>query len=926
MDVNERYNMFNFTLNKLTIALLSSGLIATSPAVFAAQETMNDAGANQELEVILVTGIRRSLADSQELKMTNSSIVEVVSAEDIGKLPDVSIAESIARLPGIAAQRLNGRANVISIRGLSPDFTTATLNGREQASTSDNRAVEFDQYPSELLSGVVVYKTPDANLISQAVGGTIDMRTIRPLAHGTQTFAVGARYEKNDLGALNSGTADTGHRLSFSYIDQFANDTIGVAIGLADMSSPNQEERWEAWGYDGGPVADAEVLGGAKPYVRSAELGRTGIMAVLEYKPNDDFTSSVDLYYSDFEEEQILRGIELPLSWGGASLLNPNVENGLVTSGTYDGVKAIVRNDYTRRDSKIVAFGWNSEYVVSNNLALMADLSYSKAEREDFSLESYATNGRGDNLGTKDTIDFTMDGTTGATFTPTLDYSDTDEFKLGAARTWGNGIDTPGDGQDGFINAPEIEDELSAIRVGAVYSFDDGVISSINAGINYSEREKSKADTGIYLTLKDYPALTDIPANLLQSPTSLDFIGMGNMVSYDSYGLYQSGAYNEFEQRESAKFVNSWSVKEEVVTLYVQANLDMEVAEMPLTGNFGVQVVNTDQSSVGSANYASSVASDTNCVNGFCVQPSMGSYDYTEILPSINLSLQVAEDQIVRFAAARTLARSRMDQMNASASTNYDPSKAANTDLQQSPWSGNGGNVKLDPWMANQLDLSYEYYMDNIGYVSVAGFYKELENYVYTEQLLYNFSDIPVEGAQPALEEGYLSAPANGEGGSISGIEATLSVSGTLISDTLSGFGLIVSGSITDSDVQETKDSDSLDLPGLSNKVLSTTFYYEDHGFSARVSSRYRSEFLGETNSFTFERVNRYVAKELIVDAQVGYDFSQSNMESLDGLSVLFQVSNLTDEPFTTYENTASKPKDHQVYGRNFMLGLNYTF
>ena len=702
----ERDRMFNFKPSKVTLALISSGLMSVSLAAFAAQDEMSDTGATGELEIIQVTGIRRSLAASQDIKMTSSSIVEAVSAEDIGKLPDVSIAESIARLPGIAAQRLNGRANVISIRGLSPDFTTATLNGREQASTSDNRAVEFDQYPSELLSGVVIYKTPDASLISQAIGGTVDMRTIRPLSHGKQTFAVGARYEKNDLGALNSGTEDTGHRLSFSYIDQFADDTIGVAIGIADMTSPNQEERWEAWGYDGGPVAGAEVIGGAKPYVRSAELSRTGVMAVLEFQPNSDFSTSLDVYYSDFEEEQVLRGIELPLSWGGATLINPTIENGLVTSGTFDGVKAIVRNDYTRRDSKVMALGWNTEYTLSSHISLMADLSYSKAEREDFSLESYATNGRGDNQGTRDTIDFAMEGTTGAIFTPTLDYSDTDQFKLGAARTWGNGIDTPGDGQDGFVNAPEIEDELSAIRVAAEYFFDSGAISSVKAGLNYSEREKTKADTGTYLTLKGYPGLTDIPEEFLKGPTSLDFIGMGNMVSYDSYGIYQSGAYDEFEQRESAKFVNSWLVKEDVITAYVQVNVDTEVAEFPVTGNFGVQVVNTDQSSVGSANYASSVVSDANCENGFCVQPSSGSYDYTEILPSINLSIELAENQILRFGAARTLARTRMDQMNASAGTNYDPSKSDNTDLQQSPWSGNGGNVELDPWMAKQLDLS----------------------------------------------------------------------------------------------------------------------------------------------------------------------------------------------------------------------------
>ena len=111
---------------------------------------------------IVVTGIRRSIQDSIAIKRKETSVVEAVSAEEIGKLPDVSIAESIARLPGVAAQRVAGRAQIISVRGFSPDFTTVLLNGRQQASSGYNRAVEFDQYPSELLGSVVVYKTPDA--------------------------------------------------------------------------------------------------------------------------------------------------------------------------------------------------------------------------------------------------------------------------------------------------------------------------------------------------------------------------------------------------------------------------------------------------------------------------------------------------------------------------------------------------------------------------------------------------------------------------------------------------------------------------------------------------------------------------------------------------------------------------------------------
>src|SRR6185312_5365510 len=152
---------------------------------------------------------------------------------DIGKLPDISIAESIARLPGLSAQRVEGRAQVISVRGLSPDFATTLLNGRELVSTGDNRSVEFDQYPAELINGVTVYKTPDAGLVGQGLSGTVDLQTIRPLSLGERRIVFSGQGEYNSLGKLTSGGKDKGYRASASYVDQFANDTIGVAFGVA---------------------------------------------------------------------------------------------------------------------------------------------------------------------------------------------------------------------------------------------------------------------------------------------------------------------------------------------------------------------------------------------------------------------------------------------------------------------------------------------------------------------------------------------------------------------------------------------------------------------------------------------------------------------------------------------------------------------
>lgn len=913
--------MKNFKLNMLTLALATAG--ASSIAV--AQETQSAEAKEQvqnQVEVIEVRGIRRSLQQSQALKMESTSIVEAVSAEEIGKLPDMSIAESLARLPGLAAQRLDGRANVVSVRGLAPDFTTATLNGREQVTVGDNRGVEFDQYPSEMMSNVVVYKTPDASVMAQAIGGTIDMQTIRPLAHGEQTMVVNLRGERNSLGSLNPDGKENGYRGSFSYIDQFLDDTVGIAFGYAKMVSPNQEERWNAWGYPDAGNNNVSI-GGAKPYVRSSELERDGWLGIVEYKPNEQLTTIVDVYYSKFNDTQLLRGIELPFIWGPqGNTLQPGYtsDNGLVTKGVYSNVEGVMRNDVNIRDADTIAIGWNTEAQLTDLWSVETDLSYSKADRTDFGLESYSGGGRGYQNGLADTIGFEYTGNGSMYFNPTLDYSDTDIMKLGGPLSWGNGLTVPGNAQDGFINTPHVEDEMTAVRLSAKRVFEQGAISSVEFGINSSRRDKLKRDTGLYLTLKDYPADVDIPANYRLPDVSLGFIGMGNMVAYDSLALYRDGFYNETNDalNETGRVQNNWDISEKVLTPYVKANVESEVKGLPVKGNFGLQAVHTDQSSNG-------FSTTKNNAGYVIATPVSGGDKYWEMLPSFNFGFEVAEEQVVRVAAARTLARARMDRMNASNGYTYDITKAQNTDLDASPWSANGSNPALRPWMARQYDLSYETYFGDDGYFAAALFYKDLENYVFNEQQLYDFTGLPVAGVEPALRQGYINTPKNGNGGHVQGLELTLSVTGQMLHQSLSGFGAILSGSYTDSEVKEKADSQATKLPGLSEKVVNATLYYENSGWEVRTSARYRSDFLGEVTGLSLSRKTVDVKAETVVDAQIGYDFSQSSFEGLEGLSVLFQISNLTNEPFVTYaDGDQRRVLDFQNYGRNFMLGVSY--
>ena len=889
-----------------------------------------------QVEEVIVTGIRGSIESSIASKRENSSIVEVVTAEDIGKLPDVSIAESLARLPGLTAQRLDGRGQVISIRGLAPDFTTALLNGREQVSAGDNRGVEFDQYPSELLGSVLVYKTPDAALIGQGLAGTADLRTIRPLEYGRQAIALNARYEWNDYGALNSGTEDTGQRFSVSYIDQFMDDTLGVVLGYAHMSTPYQAERFNAWGYPNSGPGGELLIGGAKPYVQSSELVRDGYIATIEYRPNDRWRSTFDAFYSEFDNTQILRGIEFPLAWGGsagacpgplatcrpAPALRPGftVEDGMIVAGTFDNVKGVVRNDGNRRTAELTSVGWNNWFQLDDNWSATVDLSFSKADRTDVVLETNAGTGR-NVAGVLDTLSFvtTPEGTT---FTTSLDYSDPSLILLTSAQGWGGGVYPQGieGGQDGFINSPSIVDELTSVRADVGRDYHQGPFSRFSFGFNLTSRDKELTLERYYLSLAANRAdplhntSVPVPSQFLLEPTELTYLGLGPMISYDPFALVESGIYELLAPQDDNLLAFGWAVSEEVFTTYWKADIDSTMFGLPLTGNMGFQVVHTDQSSDGTA------ASG----NPATPVPVSGGDDYTYVLPSANLAFEVRENLFVRLGAARELARPRMDQMRASINIDYNAGLAGSTDVNQSPWGGSGGNPRLRPWIANAVDLSIEKYFGRRGYVSLAGFYKDLESYIYDQQQLTDFTGYPITGPQPVLRQGFISTPQNGEGGVIQGVEFAVSVPFDLFWAPLEGFGANFSASWTDSDITPNPGNPSQPLPGLSEEVSNLTVYYERDGFQARISNRYRSEFLGELSGVGTDRIQRMVDAESVVDAQIGYEFQSGPLE---GLSALFQVNNLTDEQFKTFENDDPRRViDYQQYGRTYLVGINYRY
>jgi len=924
--------MLNHKRNALTLALA----IAMTPMLAAAQsETQSGTAAapaqNQvtELDKVQVTGIRRGIENAIAVKQDATSIVEAISAEDIGKLPDVSIAESLGRLPGLAAQRVAGRAQVISVRGLSPDFATTLLNGREVVSTGDNRSVEFDQYPSELVNGVTVYKTPDAALVGQGLSGTIDMQTVRPLSFPERVIAVSGRLQKTSLGKAADVDA-YGNRFSASYIDQFFDKTLGISIGYAHSDNPIQENQvglYEPWttehtdaGERAGVAPGTYFSDGIKALRRTGNNKRDGVMATVQFRPSSTWTSTFDAFHTEAEQIDTANQFELSLSGNGEDASNPNAllpvfsnvgrnADGTFTGGTLSNAYPLVRGMYNKRKDKIDAFGWNNAFNFES-VKLVADLNYSKATRKETNLENnlqLIPRPQFDTIG----VAVSPDGF--SQIRPGLDYSNPDALFL-TNTIYGSG----------YGKVPQIEDRLKGGRLSATLPAPQALswFSDIDVGVNYADRRKQKtqAEGNILLGAQGE---TSIASDLQYDPVNLGFAGIGYIPAWNVPAAV--GRYMTFNPVTDLDYLipKSWTVQEKITTAWLRANINTDIGEVAVRGNIGVQMQHTDQSSQSSYFDRSRPA-------GQNVLPIDSGKTYNDWLPSLNLAFAFPHQQTLRFAAAKQVARPRVDQMRAGLEFGVDTSTGRP--------GGSGGNPLLDPWRATALDLSYEKYFDEKAYVAAAIFYKDLKSYVYTQSRDdYDFSDlvasyvVPPGMTAPVQTIGTFSSPQNGKGGTLRGLELTASLPLDMLTDSLRGFGVQASATFNDSDIKildpesaSSVGSDPISLPGLSKRVYNFTAYYERNGFEARVSQRRRSDFIGEIGNFNGNRTLRYVVGENVTDAQLSYTFGDSS--TLGGLTLLLQASNLTNEPYRTYAGSKDRPLEYTEWGRTYVLGVNYKF
>ena len=903
-------------------AAMAALLFGSGPAL--AQNTPA-ATAGAPTQTITVTGIRRGIESAINVKKNADGVVEAISAEDIGKLPDNSIAESIARLPGLSAQRVAGRAQVISVRGLSPDFATSLLNGRELVSTGDNRSVEFDQYPSELLSGVTVYKTPDAGLIGQGLSGTLDMQTVRPLNFGSRVVAFNGRFQRNSLGAAANAKA-TGNRFSASYIDQFADRTVGVTLGFAHQETPVQENQvglYEPWeqlgaGWRPGVAAGTFYSNGIKALRRTGVTKRDGLMATVEWRPSKDWTSVLDLYHTKAKQEDTANQFEVNLGdYNGGFTPGLNITgttvngNNTFTGGNASGLYPLVRGMYNKREDKIDAIGWQNKFKLGG-VALVADLSHSKATREELNLENNTQLPPTGTVAPLDTLQLRFRSDGFSQLNPGRSYSNPAALFL-RGTIYGSG----------YGKVPSVEDELTGFRLGGTLpapALVDGLLADIEFGLNYADRSKRKRQPEGNINV-GAQGDTAIAGDLQYGLVDLGFAGAGQIPSWNVPGAV--GRYMSFQPSETAAgylIAKAWKVFEKTTTAYAKANIDTSLGGIPVRGNVGLQVQRVDQSST--ANYFDNAAPV-----GSQVKPVTDGKTDTDVLPSLNLAFDLGSDQTLRLAVARQVARPRVDQLRAAVDFGIDTATGR-------PGAG-GGNPRLDPWRADALDLSYEKYFGTKAYFAVAGFYKDLKTYIYTQSRDFNFAPfivgyVPPPGSPPAQQVGTLTAPFNGNGGTLKGLELSVSLPLNMLTPVLNGFGVVASTSLTSSNIAvrdpesaSSVGSGEIALPGLSKRVSNLTVYYENGGFEARISQRKRSDFIGEIGNFNGNRTLRYVVGESIVDAQIGYSFNQG---SLKGLGLLLQVNNLGDDAYQTYAGSKDRPLEYIKWGRTVLLGASYKF
>lgn len=930
----------NHRKTPVTVLALSIGFALQMNAMSAfAQEanpadTTTAAPATSESEdvdtlgTVTVTGYRASLEKALDIKRGEAGVVDAIVAEDIGKFPDLNLAESLQRIPGVVITRDAGEGRNISVRGLDSNFTRVRVNGMEAlttvGSTDQNggsnrgRGFDFNVFASDLFSQLIVRKTASADVEEGSLGATVDLRTARPFDYDGFTFAASGQASYNDM------ASETDPRLAALIANTWADGKFGALLSVAYSERQTLEEgsgsgRWAGGNSNGSFNGCLPTPAATNPFPAACSASvfhprfprytlmehdqkRTGVTASLQFKPTDRTQFSLDALYSKIDATRDEKYIEaISFSRGGAGkpqtvVRDGVIENGALVYGLFDDVDIRSESRHDEWNTVFTQIGLEGEHEFTDNFKLSGKLGTSKSEHENpiqttiimdkVNVDNYSYDYRGDPY--KPVLNYGIDPTDGNGWT------------LAEIRLRPQYVDNDFDiGQLDFN-----------WNIGTGFRLKGGVQAK---DYSFSTRELRRASELAVPTFSD--GTTIVPADLTEQ-ASLSVVngtpGTWVIPDYqgiaDVFDIYSNTGTFALAERAA----NTRSVEEEDRGIYLMGEFSLDVGPVPVSGNVGMRHVRTKQSSTGIATASGTPVAAT------------VSRKYSDTLPSMNLVAEIMPDFLIRLGAAKVMTRPGLGFLTPGVTVNV--SGGARTVA--------GGNPNLDPIRATTADLGFEWYFQEGAMLGLGLFYKDIESFIQTTRVVqpYSASGLPaslLEGTGATVNDDFtFTVPLNTPGGELMGLEANYLQPFTFLPGKWANLGVQLNYTYVDSQIQYVSSTGAnvfkTDLTGLSKHSWNATLYYEGKRFSGRVSATNRDDYLiqapGTEAGFNVDGVHGQTGTTT-VDASVRWKINDKLELSLEGI-------NLTDEVQESWVSNpaVTLPLDYSETGRQYLLGLRYKF
>jgi iron complex outermembrane receptor protein len=849
-------------------------------------------------EEITVVGLADSLREAVKVKRDSAAIVDAVAAKDVNKLPDKNLAEAVQRVPGVVINREFGEGERVSLRGLAPNLVHTTVNGHNVAvadwfileQLSATRSFNYLLLPSDLIGLLTVYKSPTAELDEGGVGGTIDVRTRRPL--DLKPFAFSASVQ--DAYTDKSGSHDPNVSALVSWKNP--QETVGVLVsGVLDRRDIRRDGV-EVLGYfpqAGTGTLVPSLIGSA---LFQQERERKALNAELQFRPASHLELNLNGFWSRFGADNINQNY---LAWGSNALggggtltdvvMNGNTAVAGVISSAGNGTqgRGVV---YDAIDRKAFAKTWfgdlDGTFTPNERWAVHFDTGYTQADGDTESQPFVE-------FGAPASFRYDLRGRT-----PQVQFLNIDPKN-------------PAQMEFDFASLHHItnDDSESYGYADAERYLGAGALSSVKFGVKYTDHERKtdfQATTygGFFLPLFASGCGGQVcsAAAFAAGLTPGDFLdtisSSGTLNSYWSVdrGQVENILFNSFNGARIPNPPEVFSVEEKVAAGFAMANLKSGKWK----GNVGLRLVRTDQTSTG--NIVGGAGEIQNAFGNFT--HTSADRSYTDILPSINAARDLSDNLVLRLAAARTMARPDF--------TDVSP----RVTLNPGSLTGQGGDPNVDPYRANQADVSLEWYHGDGEILSGAVFYKDIQSFITdrpTQQSHLIQTDNPnLSLCTPAFTTEFpnryscqftINQRVNGGGGTVRGLELNA------LQKLGRGFGL--QGNYTYSDAKA--DEAGLEIPGNSKHSGNVVGFFENDRIGARLAYSYRSEFF-----VTFDRstqLNQDSLKSL--DASLAVDLYQGLTLTVDGV-------NLTDEKIVQFATDSFRPRAVYDNGKYYFVGLRY--